>query len=189
MCKKLSQQGFSLVELMIALVIGLLVTLGAFQLFLAGKKSFDHELALAERQSSLRFLVDTISYDIRSASYTEFVDGAGTILSTNEQLVLSFDKDNSICSSDVEYKVKYFASDGSIKMNQACGATAFPDDGIAEPIVLGVGSIRFFYLPSSLGIRVEVEMVDDRNRLPPETFSFQVANRSSVGKALELWGE
>ncbi|HEY9816904.1 MAG TPA: prepilin-type N-terminal cleavage/methylation domain-containing protein, partial [Candidatus Obscuribacterales bacterium] len=68
------QQGFSLVELMVALVISLLITLGAFQLFLVGKKSFDHELALAERQSSLRFLVDSISYDIRSASYTDFLD-------------------------------------------------------------------------------------------------------------------
>ncbi len=180
------QRGFSLIELMVALVIGLIITLGSFQLFLVGKQAFNHELAMAERQASLRFLVDSISYDIRSASYTDFVDGEGTVLSDSEELILSFNKGNSICPSDDVYQVKYFAADGSIKMSQSCGGAAF---GSAEPIVLGVGAINFYYFDSALGVRVEVTMQDDQGRLPDEVFNFRVANRSAVGKSLELWGD
>ncbi|RTR01456.1 PilW family protein [Halomonas nitroreducens] len=184
--KSTSQRGFSLVELMVALVVGLLITLGAFQLFLTGKQAFNHELAMAERQASLRFLVDSISYNIRSASYTDFVDGEGNVLSDSDELILSFEKDNSICPSDDVYQVKYFASDGSIKMSQSCGGAAF---GSADSIVLGVGAINFYYFDSALGVRVQVTMHDDQGRLPDEVFNFRVANRSAVGKALELWGE
>lgn len=179
------QSGFSLIELMIALVIGLLITLGAFQLFLVGKKSFDQALAVAERQSSLRFLVDSLSYDIRSAAYTDFIDGTGSVLSTSDELILSFDKENSICPSNDVYKVRYFAEEGSIKMGQSCGGAAF---GSADSIVLGVGSIKFYYLSAALGVRVEVTMTDEQGRLNDETFNFRVANRSAVGRALELWG-
>lgn len=179
------QSGFSLIELMIALVIGLLITLGAFQLFLVGKKSFDQSLAVAERQSSLRFLVDSISYDIRSASYTDFIDGTGGVLSTSDVLTLSFEKENSVCPSSDIYKVRYFAENGSIKMSQSCGDAAFSS---ADSIVLGVGAISFHYIIAALGVRVEVTMTDDQGRLNDETFNFRVANRSAVGKALELWG-
>ena len=48
------QSGFSLVELMIALVIGLLILLGAGQLFVMSKQSYDQMAALAMRQQSIR---------------------------------------------------------------------------------------------------------------------------------------
>lgn len=60
-------KGFSLVELMIALVVGLLIMLGATQLFIAGKQMFSHAEKLGKRQETLRYLVDVISQDIRMA--------------------------------------------------------------------------------------------------------------------------
>lgn len=175
--------GFSLVELMIALVIGLLITLGAFQVFVTTKKTFVHSAAVAERQESLRFLVDMLSYDIRSAAYTDLVDGDGIPLSTTDTLALSLDKENTVCGGD-KYSVIYSQNGGSIFYEVSCdgGATT------ADSIVLGVGDISFTYFESGLGVNVTVTMVDDQGRLPEEEFVFRVANRSSVGRVLELWG-
>lgn len=59
--------GFSLVELMIALVVGLIVILGAGQLFFMSLQSFGRMDSLAQRQESLRYIVDVMSDDVRSA--------------------------------------------------------------------------------------------------------------------------
>ncbi|MDI5922438.1 prepilin-type N-terminal cleavage/methylation domain-containing protein [Halomonas sp. LR5S13] len=59
--------GFSLVELMIALVIGLIIVLGAGQLLLMGVQSFREMESLAKRQETIRYMADVLSEDIRSA--------------------------------------------------------------------------------------------------------------------------
>lgn len=60
-------KGFSLVELMIALVIGLIIVLGAGQLVIMGVQSFREMDELARRQEAIRYMADVISEDIRSA--------------------------------------------------------------------------------------------------------------------------
>ncbi|WP_162899953.1 prepilin-type N-terminal cleavage/methylation domain-containing protein [Halomonas sp. JS92-SW72] len=60
--------GFTLVELMVALVIGLLVVAGAIQLFVMTKRTFNEMEGLSTRQESLRYVSDVVSADIRTAS-------------------------------------------------------------------------------------------------------------------------
>ncbi|MCK2185422.1 PilW family protein [Halomonas getboli] len=59
--------GFSLVELLVALVIGLIIVLGAGTLFITGLQSFNRMDKLAQRQETLRYVVDVMSDDVRSA--------------------------------------------------------------------------------------------------------------------------
>lgn len=61
------QRGFTLVELMVALVIGLLIVLGAGQLLLFGIQSFRQIEELGQRQAALLFATDTLIRDIRRA--------------------------------------------------------------------------------------------------------------------------
>ncbi|CAM3505559.1 PilW family protein [Halomonas lysinitropha] len=178
--------GFSLVELMIALVVGLLITLGAFQLFVVSKKSFDHSLAILERQESLRFLVDSISYDVRSSASTDMLEPDGSLLSDGETLSLTFNRENSICSDD-SYTLKYYqpvGEENTIFVESSCGGTV-----VDEPVVLGVGVIEFSYISFGLGVRATITMVDDLGRIDDQVFHFTIANRSAVGRALELWGD
>lgn len=177
--------GFSLVELMVALVVGLLITLGAFQLFVTSKKSFDNSLAIMERQESLRFLMDSISYDVRSSAATDLLDSNGGLLSDGETLSLTFNRENSICSDDA-YTLKYYQPDdeeNTIYVESSCGGAV-----VDEPIVLGVGVIGFSYINFGLGIRATITMVDELGRIDDQVFHFTIANRSAVGRALELWG-
>lgn len=66
--RKSPQEGFSLVELMIALAIGLIIVLGAGQLFLTGFQSFKKIEALSIKQSALTFAADVLLRDIRRAN-------------------------------------------------------------------------------------------------------------------------
>jgi type IV pilus assembly protein PilW len=62
-------QGFSVVELMIALVITLILLGGISQIFLSSKKSFTVQDTLGRMQENGRFAVDMLTADLRRAGY------------------------------------------------------------------------------------------------------------------------
>lgn len=59
------QQGFSIVELMIALALGSLITLAAVQLFSTNQRTFQLQQGLTDIQEQGRFALDYISRDLR----------------------------------------------------------------------------------------------------------------------------
>ncbi|WP_444676732.1 PilW family protein [Halomonas sp. E19] len=63
-----SQAGFTLVELMVALVIGLIIILGAGQLFLMGFQTFRDIEELSKKQAALTFVTETLIRDVRRAN-------------------------------------------------------------------------------------------------------------------------
>ena len=62
-------RGFSLVELMVALLITLILTAGIAQIFLGSKKSFNIQETLGRMQENGRYAIDSISSDVRRAGY------------------------------------------------------------------------------------------------------------------------
>lgn len=67
MAQPFNQRGLSLIELMIAMVLGLLLTLGATQIFLSGNQTYRQTHGLAYAQESARFVSAILKPDIRSA--------------------------------------------------------------------------------------------------------------------------
>ncbi len=63
------QSGLSLVELMIALALGLVLTLGVTQVFLGSNKTYRTNDAIGFLQENLRFSMSRISRDVRMAGY------------------------------------------------------------------------------------------------------------------------
>lgn len=63
------QSGFSLVELMIALTIGLLLTAAVLQTFLSMKRSYEFQEEFARLQENGRFAMEFLSKDIRNAGF------------------------------------------------------------------------------------------------------------------------
>lgn len=63
------QQGFSLVELVIAMALGLLLMAGVLQTFLSSKQTYSTNNALARVQESGRFAMEFLTNDIRNAGY------------------------------------------------------------------------------------------------------------------------
>ncbi len=63
------QQGLSLVELMVALLIGLILLAGVFQIYLSGRQSANAQEDLARMQENGRYAMDVITRDLRRAGY------------------------------------------------------------------------------------------------------------------------
>ncbi len=64
------QQGFSLVELMISLVLGLLLSAGVVTVFLSSKKTYQTQDAVSQIQENARFAEEFIARDTRMAGYS-----------------------------------------------------------------------------------------------------------------------
>lgn len=62
-----SEQGLSLIELMIAMALGLLITLGVTQIFLSGSTTYRTTQGFAEAQESTRFVAAILKPDLRQA--------------------------------------------------------------------------------------------------------------------------
>lgn len=64
------QVGLSLVELMIALVLGLLISAGVVSIFLSSKQSYQTQDAISQIQENARFAQEFIARDARMAGYS-----------------------------------------------------------------------------------------------------------------------
>lgn len=64
-----STRGFSLVELLIAMTLGMLLTGGMISAFIGNQRSSELNSAIANMQESARFALDSIARDVRSAGF------------------------------------------------------------------------------------------------------------------------
>lgn len=77
------QAGVSLIEFMIAGLIGLILTLGLFQIFISNRQAFDTTMASANVQETGRIAADVMTRSIRNADYWGCVDLANVFNNLN----------------------------------------------------------------------------------------------------------
>ncbi len=77
-----TSRGLGMVELLIALVLGMLITGAALQVFLGSKRSFEIQRELSRIQENGRFAIDYLTGDIRGSDYWGCLD-SGLIQVTN----------------------------------------------------------------------------------------------------------
>jgi len=63
------QLGFSLIELMIAMILGLFIIGGVLAVFIASSESFRNNDALSQVQENGRFALELIAHDLRNVGY------------------------------------------------------------------------------------------------------------------------
>lgn len=73
---KTEQQGFTLVELMVAMLIGLILTLAALQLFLTNQRTFTLQQALTALHEDGQMVTRYMTADIRQAGRGSAIAGA-----------------------------------------------------------------------------------------------------------------
>jgi type IV pilus assembly protein PilW len=88
-----AQQGLSLVELMVAIALGLFLSWGAIQAFLSGKQTYSTQQALSRIQENARLVQEFLGFDIRSA---------GTYGCVSSEYVSSGPASNLVPDSDKE---------------------------------------------------------------------------------------
>ncbi|MBB3231872.1 PilW family protein [Halomonas stenophila] len=178
---KKRESGFSLVELMIALVIGLLIVLGAGQLFLTSKQSYNQMEALAERQEALRAITDLISLDIRTSS--DITDNSA------DQSVLHMSYGSGVRENDPYCAganklndVTYSFADQDLQVQVVCGSASS-----GGSLVNGIESMQFALDPSlsaaeGLFVKVEVTFpaIMSGEPVSKRKYSFMVARRNNI---------
>ncbi|HLU07629.1 MAG TPA: PilW family protein [Woeseiaceae bacterium] len=68
--KKRRQRGVTLVELMVSLVLGLVLTAGIIQVFVGNRTTYAFNDGLSRIQENARFSLDHIAYSVRMAGYS-----------------------------------------------------------------------------------------------------------------------
>ena len=74
--------GFSLVELMVALVLGLVIMAGVLSIYVGMSQSVRTETAISRLQENARFGVEKLSNDVRQAGFTGCVTAVNVLLDT-----------------------------------------------------------------------------------------------------------
>jgi type IV pilus assembly protein PilW len=84
------EQGMTLVELMVALVIGLVLTGGAIQVFLANRAAFAFNESMQRVQENGRFALDTLMFNSRMAGYLGCLSGVNLFNNLNSSTTVPF---------------------------------------------------------------------------------------------------
>jgi prepilin-type N-terminal cleavage/methylation domain-containing protein len=74
---KTSESGFTLIELMISLTLGLVVMLGASQIFVSVNQAYSETQRFAQLQGELSLVSDMLAADVRAATAVVLVDDNG----------------------------------------------------------------------------------------------------------------
>lgn len=176
------QAGFTLVELMVALVIGLIIILGAGQLFLMGFQTFRQTELLSNKQAALTFATETLIRDLRRADDIQFD-------SSSRQMRVEFPNDNdmSSCSPGVRiiriYRLSntaVSASEGrSLMLGQGCNIV--PSSGAFEPLVTSFVENGFNATPIGNGAwEIQFDLMASRDANVTDSFLFMAVNRSQA---------
>lgn len=79
---RFQQQGLSLVEILVGMTVGLMLTAGVVQIFVGSKQGYRIQTALSRLQENGRFAINFISHDIRNAGFFGCAGNTTRLVST-----------------------------------------------------------------------------------------------------------
>mgnify|MGYP000370788329 CR=1 FL=1 len=179
--------GFSLVELMVALVVGLIIILGAGQLFLTVFQNNRQVETLGEKQAAVNFAVEVLIRDIRRADWSS-VDPDSSVSSPvgTLRLIVPNRGDTASCStgSDVEkvYSLGSRTVDGEaryyLQLDQACSGQSLPGP---QELVGGFSQNGFDVTPEGdYGMLVTLGLVPTDSNGTADDLTFIAVNRTAA---------
>ncbi|AHK80688.1 hypothetical protein M911_08755 [Ectothiorhodospira haloalkaliphila] len=170
------QTGLSLVELMVALVIGLILTAGVIHVFLGNQAAYRESQRFSELQDNIGFVADFMVRDIRGADAID-------IVSNGQGITVTRDRDSAVCDvSGTSSTVTYHVDNGILHCGPAGNST---DPELARG--LKPGSEHAFVSIDANGdvIGTEITLVfssraGEGGPARHHSFTFQVALRGPI---------
>lgn len=146
-------RGFSLIELMIALVLGLLVVAASIQVLVTTMTTFKGMQDAAERQEILRFVSDAVSRDIRVAPVVYGLSSGGQL----DELYLRFEPSynaHPYCPGERLHLLRYFlnAEGEELKVEYWCSALVEDNVGLVRDPSTGFIDMSGLESPSDSGV-------------------------------------
>lgn len=162
MKQRLREQGFSLIELMVAMALGSFIIAGLVSVFISASKSYTTGQALVEIQDKGRFAIEKIREDVQRAGFglattanpVRLVAAGGTTdCNTNlEVLEIYFNQDS---SADDTLRCYFRNAAGELRRNQTIVGTAAV---VANEVTIinTVDQIDFFFAVDIDGSGVDI---------------------------------
>jgi type IV pilus assembly protein PilW len=139
--------GFTLIELIIAMAVGLIVLGAVYGVFTIQNKSFKTQEQIVEMQQNTRVAMDMMTREIRMAGYdpTHNPRQAGIVSATANSINFTADLDENGVTTDANENITYalYTSDGIQKLGRTTGS------GSAQPVADYIQSLNFTYYDSS----------------------------------------
>ncbi|MEH6388696.1 MULTISPECIES: prepilin-type N-terminal cleavage/methylation domain-containing protein [Pseudomonas] len=85
-----AQRGFGLVELMIAMLLGLILIMGVMQIFITSKQTYSMQQSAATMQENARFVLSRISSELRQVGMFGCLDIERLPIATRNQIPAAF---------------------------------------------------------------------------------------------------
>ncbi|MFN3899029.1 MAG: PilW family protein [Alishewanella aestuarii] len=150
------QQGVTLVELMIALTLGILVLGGGIQIFVSGQQAYNEAQRFNRLQSDLSLISDVLASDIR----------AGNIVGTAPTLIVIGP------SGTTEYRLE-----ANNRLVRQVGLAA--EEVLSENITAFTStciSVGGTDCPSAIGVSIQLSMITTENNSTTVNFRLGVRN-------------
>tara|TARA_B100000315_G_scaffold141720_1_gene130781 strand:+ start:2878 stop:3570 length:693 start_codon:yes stop_codon:yes gene_type:complete len=148
-----NQDGFTLIELMIAAAITLLVLSGAYEVFTSQQKAYGTQDRVAEMQQNVRVAMDMMTRNIRMAGYdptdsedfgitssTAYTasDTTALVLTDSDKIYLTIDDDeDGTIDSNADERIAYQLSGGNLQVD---------DNGTWRDIAENITALSFTYI-------------------------------------------
>lgn len=135
-----SEQGFTIIEMIVSLVIGMLILGIALSLFYVQRKSFGIQEQLTQMQQNMRVGMDIMSREIRMAGYLATSTPA---FSLTEAGTVTFNCD--IDGDDVAEQIRYGLDKAGLQIERK------ENTGGPQPIAENIVALSFIYGTATTG--------------------------------------
>lgn len=188
-------KGFSLVELMVALVVGLVIILGAAQLYLVNSNNFRSAQDLSQTSADLFFFSDYLVSDLRRASLPiDFLidQGEGKYAGVDLSFFGDGVQDGWCEGSDLVQKKRLVFHDDALFMKVACTGDDLPELNLSEldssnlsgqgyvVLIKGLTSGEGYFSQRGEPYEIEVSLEYNSSAGVPRRFAFTAAVRSGI---------
>lgn len=146
--KRKRENGFTVIELLVALVIFAIVIAGVYRLFVAQSRAYTVQDRVVETQQTIRSAMEVLLKDLRMTGYDSDspdskIDIITPLIPETDQITVNYEFDNT-----TQYSIRYWRDSGSQTLMRQL--TTIKDDGSSvagpvETLLENVESLNFTY--------------------------------------------
>lgn len=138
-----AERGFTLLELMIALALGLIVLTALYQFFIKQQKAFSVQDLVVEMQQNARGALALMTKEIRMAGYS--YQESKIVIATSTTFTFEADVDNDGTTEKIEYTRDTSNRITREARNWIAATSTWGTSGGAQPVAENITSLTFTY--------------------------------------------
>lgn len=143
--RTLNEKGFTIIEVLMALLITSIVTGAIYSLFSLMTRSFTSQEVTADVQQQIRVGVDFIARDIRATGFDPTGEaGAGILTATPTSFQFTVDKDENGSLSEADENITYTFNAAAGRLERVDANSAFGSEVLVDNVSVADSGFTYF---------------------------------------------